>query len=42
MLDKAKDELPSIADVQQSADTRQIAIDKVGILSDQQVFIHTE
>ncbi len=31
MLDKTKDELPSIADVQQSADTRQIAIDKVGI-----------
>lgn len=31
MLEKTKDELPSIADVQQSADTRQIAIDKVGI-----------
>lgn len=31
MLDKTKDDLPSIADVQQSADTRQIAIDKVGI-----------
>jgi GTP cyclohydrolase I len=31
MLDKTKDELPSIADVQQSKDTRQIAIDKVGI-----------
>ncbi len=27
----AQDDLPSIADVQQSADTRQIAIDKVGI-----------
>ncbi len=31
MLDKTKDELPSIADVQQSKDTREIAIDKVGI-----------
>ncbi|MCW8962749.1 MAG: GTP cyclohydrolase FolE2 [Gammaproteobacteria bacterium] len=31
MLDKASDELDNIADVQQSADTRQIAIDKVGI-----------
>ena len=31
MLDKTADALPNIADVQQSADTRQIAIDKVGI-----------
>jgi GTP cyclohydrolase I len=31
MLDKTKDDLPSIADVQQSEDTRDIAIDKVGI-----------
>lgn len=31
MLDKTKDDLPSIADVQQSKDTREIAIDKVGI-----------
>ena len=31
MLDKTKDDLPSIADVQQSEDTREIAIDKVGI-----------
>ena len=29
--DKIRDDLPNIADVQQSADTRQIAIDKVGI-----------
>ena len=31
MLSKTSDKLPNIADVQQSADTRQIAIDKVGI-----------
>jgi len=31
MPEKTADTLPSIADVQQSADTRQIAIDKVGI-----------
>lgn len=31
MPDMNQDDLPSIADVQQSADTRQIAIDKVGI-----------